>query len=318
MNVSDTEALSKQIRPFDFINSQVSDIEKEIFKYYGIDFSNEFTELRHHFGTINSPNSHLATHYFDLPNSQGTVFIMHGYFDHIGLYQHLIRLCLNLNYSVIGFDLPGHGFSTGSRASIDDFDHYVEALKYCVDFFCQYQGTIKPWHIIGQSTGAAITMDYLLNKKYAKTQCPFAHIILLAPLVRPLHWHKIKASYSILKWFISNTQRQFKRNSHNEQFLKFLREEDPLQHNKIPLKWLGSLKQWIHNFKQYTASSLAPVIIQGKQDLTVDWKYNIPHIQTKFSQTKVHYLEHAKHHLVNESEEIRKQLFDIIESHIGQ
>ena len=41
------------------------------------------------------------------------------FFDHSGILKNLIKLCLDLDYTVVCFDLPGHGLSSG-RASIDN------------------------------------------------------------------------------------------------------------------------------------------------------------------------------------------------------
>ena len=54
----------------------------------------------------------------------GTVFVVHGYYDHLGLYRHLLERLLTRRWRVVLWDLPGHGLSSGKRACIDDFAHY--------------------------------------------------------------------------------------------------------------------------------------------------------------------------------------------------
>jgi alpha-beta hydrolase superfamily lysophospholipase len=54
------------------------------------------------------------------------------------------------------------------------------------------------------------------------------------------------------------------------------------------------------------------LVIQGKDDTTVDWPFNIPFIERLFPQAVIHYLKDARHHLVNESEGLRKTIFEIL------
>ena len=53
------------------------------------------------------------------------ILISHGYYDHAGLYGHLIEHLLSRGWSVAIFDQIGHGLSSGSRAEIQHFDQYV-------------------------------------------------------------------------------------------------------------------------------------------------------------------------------------------------
>ncbi|MED5413144.1 MAG: alpha/beta fold hydrolase, partial [Pseudomonadota bacterium] len=84
----------------------------------------------HRMGLLRSYNFDLVCQSFctSLDKQKGTVFIIHGYFDHTGLYGHLIKHCLQKGLTVISFDLPGHGLSSGDPASIDSFNQYSDAL----------------------------------------------------------------------------------------------------------------------------------------------------------------------------------------------
>jgi alpha-beta hydrolase superfamily lysophospholipase len=53
---------------------------------------------------------------------------LHGYLEHSGIYQPIIKEILEQGFSVITYDLPGHGLSNGSPASIQNFDHYQQVL----------------------------------------------------------------------------------------------------------------------------------------------------------------------------------------------
>ncbi len=234
-------------------------------------------------------------------------FIVHGYYDHSGLYGQLIEYCLKRNFSVVIFDLPGHGLSTGERASIASFAEYQSVLSDVLSIFSEVAP--KPWHAIGQSTGAAILMDFLLSGN----EGVFSKTVLLAPLVRPEKWALSIVSYSVARLLLKRVRRHFAINSHDNQFLEFLKNSDPLQSRYLPFQWIGALKRWIKYFSGLPSISYVPLVIQGKQDGTVDWKYNIGVVKNKFPGVKVYYLKDGRHQLVNEIREIRESIFSAMD-----
>ncbi len=60
----------------------------------------------------------------------------------------------------------------------------------------------------------------------------------------------------------------------------------------------------------------SPLIIQGEADLTVDWSHNLTVLKGKFSQPQILMLGHARHHLANESPELRARYFDFLEGRL--
>jgi len=114
-----------------------------------------------------------------------TLFLLHGYYDHMGLYRHVIEWALKQGFAVISCDLPGHGLSSGERASISDFAVYQQVLEVLFEQARALQ-LPRPWHLCGQSTGGAIAVDHLLHQG---ARSPIdGQVILLAPLVRPCSW----------------------------------------------------------------------------------------------------------------------------------
>jgi alpha-beta hydrolase superfamily lysophospholipase len=165
-----------------------------------------------------------------------TLFLLHGYYDHMGLYRHVIEWALEQGFVVISCDLPGHGLSSGERASIDDFAVYQQALEALFEQARQLE-LPHPWHLCGQSTGGAIVVDHL----HCAEQSPAdGQVILLAPLVRPRAWGWSKLSYRVLRHFVNGIERRFSENTNDPAFLPFL-EADPLQPRRLPTAWVGAL-----------------------------------------------------------------------------
>lgn len=314
----DKESIQRQWQPIDFDRPQaLSAIESEYCRFYGIDFEQRMSHIEHGFGYREVGGFRIATHYFrpHLSISQGTVLLLHGYFDHAGLYDHLIAYCLERDYSVLIYDLPGHGLSSGQPGGIDDFKHYVEVL----DHFLQQSRTHfdAPWSLLGQSTGCAIIMEYLVSHRISHSNNPFQNILLLAPLVRPVQWKKLLLLFQMAKRLVKSVKRQYMPCSSDPEFLNFLQREDPLQYRRVPLNWIASLISWADNFSAGERSALSPVVVQGGEDTTIDWQYNLKVIDRVFTQPKMHFLPDARHHLVNEAQPIRDRLFDILGEYIN-
>ncbi|MCI8208208.1 alpha/beta hydrolase [Pseudomonas sp. S25] len=238
-----------------------------------------------------------------------TLFLMHGFYDHMGLFRHLIEWALSMNFAVISCDLPGHGLSSGSRASINDFAEYQAVLQRLFEEANALQ-LPKPWHLCGQSTGGAILIDHLLH--HGVESPAQGQVILLAPLVRPRAWGWSKFSYYLLNPFVTGIARRFSENSNAPAFLPFLLA-DPLQPRRLPTAWVGALARWIKRIESAPSSPRSPIIIQGEADMTVDWRHNLMVLNEKFTEPRILMLSEARHHLANEIPELRAQYLNFVE-----
>lgn len=172
---------------------------------------------------------------------KGSIIIVHGYFDHTGLYHRLITWALAQGYQVLCFDLPGHGLSSGAPAAIDDFSTYSEVFNHVLDEAITQHIITSPRYVIGQSTGCAVIGHALLSQT---TPHHFEQVILLAPLVRIPYWAVLRYVYRLLRPLIASIKRGFIDSSHDEQVNHFIHYLDPLQAKRIPLNWLGAMDAW--------------------------------------------------------------------------
>ncbi len=272
--------------------------------YYGIDFGRHYPGLRHYLGSLDSGGEAIAVQVFALPQAQATAVVLHGYYDHVGLFDNVINYCLKHGYSVVAFDLPGHGLSSGERAAIDDFLVYRQVLR---DVLAALPAFSLAEHriAIGQSTGCAVLMSHLLDGG----SDDFRKSVLLAPLVRPSDWWWGRPAHALLRHIIHSLPRRFADNSDDQAFLEFLRERDPLQPRTLPMSWVGALKKWLPWFQQLPAADCEVLLLQGDADETVDWRYNLPVIRRKFPRLEEQHIPGARHHLAKEGEQYRAQLW---------
>ena len=317
-SLEEANQLRDSLQEIDF-KTPVSDdaVVQSYIKYYGLDFNSSEQGVTHSMGCFSSQQFKVACQYFALSahDTKGTVVIVHGYYDHVGLYNHLIGHCLSSGYSVIAFDLPGHGISSGEAASIESFDHYSEALADCLQL-AQKNGLVKPWYLLGQSMGGATIINSLL-KPQQFSQFQFNKIVLLAPLLKPSDWVNGQIRYFLFHLFVKRVKRDFVENTHDEEFLKFIFENDPLQSRYLPVDWVGSLKQYLKDFDLAPESQEPIHIIQGTDDNTVDWQYNLPALSGKFPNARTYIIDHARHHLVNDSVDFRGKVFATIDEIIA-
>lgn len=284
-------------------------------RFYGLDFAGRISGLIHRAARLEVGGYQIVVQHFGLPQPRGTALVVHGYFDHVGIFDHVIEQLLMQGMNVVAFDLPGHGLSSGVPAAINSFDEYQAVLRAVLDSMTQ-ASLPQPWHVVAQSTGGAIIMDYLLdNRRLSRT--PFAQVILLAPLVRPVNWTFNRALYHLISPFTDSIKRKFVVNSHDEEFLRFLREGDPLQSRRLSVRWVGALKKWIPVIEArapLAGSDTARVtVIQGDDDGTVDWRHNLVVIREKFPGTHINMIAGGKHQLANEAPEFRAQVFAVLD-----
>lgn len=279
---------------------------RSYFRYYGLDFSQAYPGVRHRLGTIESGDHHLALQTWEQPGAKATLYLVHGYFDHVGLYSHLVRYGLSRGCHVVAFDLPGHGLSTGPRAEISDFAEYRHAITDVLSATSMLPG---PRHVIAQSTGGAALMDFL---QLAESDA-FHAAVLLAPLVWPHGWRRVHLTYRLLHRFVDAVPRRFAENSQDPEFLAFLRA-DPLQHDQIPACWIGALARWLKAFLVRPPVNVPVLILQGDNDGTVDWQRNLPVLRTHFPNARIEMLPTGMHHLVNESPAVREDML----AHVSQ
>lgn len=273
-------------------------------RYYGLDLP-QHGAVQRRLGCFHCAGLELVAQLWLPPQPQATLILLHGYYDHTGLYRHVIDWALGLNLAVLTCDLPGHGLSAGARASIDDFATYQQTLQA---LFAEAASLDlpQPWHLCGQSTGGAILLDYLL---LGEPRPEPGATILLAPLVRPRAWGLSKLSYHLLGPFKTEIPRRFSENSTDAEFLDFLQHRDPLQPRTLPIAWVGALARWIPRIEKAPRSVQQPLVVQGEDDMTVDWRHNLQVLQDKFDRPDILRLHGARHHLVNEREALRRQYF---------
>ncbi|CRL97531.1 Lysophospholipase, alpha-beta hydrolase superfamily [Pseudomonas poae] len=305
----DPDHLRASLRPL--VDAQPLSAEARVYqRFYGLDLPARKVASR--LGRFDVDGFEVVAQVWWPPVPVATMFLFHGFYDHMGLYRHVVDWALEQGFVVIACDLPGHGLSSGMRASIDDFAVYQHVVH---GLFEQARALHlpQPWHLFGQSTGGAVVVDHLLSHG---TDSPAqGKVLLLSPLVRPRAWGWSQLSYYLLRPFVKGIARRFSENTHDPEFKPFL-EADPLQPRQLPTAWVGALVQWIKRIEAAPRSARRVVIVQGEEDMTVDWQHNLQVLRSKFEQPEVLMLPRGRHHLANEIAPIRAEYFRYLTDHL--
>ncbi len=169
-----------------------------------------------------------------------------------------------------------------------------------------------PYYLIGFSNGGGVAIDYLLRGEESE----FEKVVLVAPLVRNVAWGWSKVGYWLYRPFGAAVPRKLRRNSSDDEFLEFSWHKDWLHCKRVPMEWIGAVQRWNEKIEKAGTSDMAVKVIQGSNDMTVSWKYNVDFVKDKFSNVEVSMIEAGRHELFNESASIRDKVFEEIADYL--
>ncbi len=267
---------------------------------------------QHRIFSLQGAGERLTVQHYLPADARGHVLLCHGYYDHVGLFAYTIEYLLRHGLAVITYDQIGHGLSSGDPVTIESFDRYVEATRVV---HAHAQDTLPAQsglHWVGQSMGGAIVMEYLQQHPAAANEV--GEIVLLAPLIRPYAWWINRWVFGVAKLTITERPRVLTANAENPEFHD-LQKIDPLQARILPVAWVQAMVDWYKRFVRYPVSGLAPKLIQGDADRTVDWKFNLKTYERRYPNARHLIIAGGRHHLANEAPDKRQQMWSFLDEH---
>jgi alpha-beta hydrolase superfamily lysophospholipase len=107
-----------------------------------------------------SRGDRLTEYWWPTENAKAAIFLIHGYGEYAGRYQHLADDLATHGYSLYAFDLSGHGRSDGERGFINTFDDYVADTDAALKRFDEVRKELPAFHM-GHSMGGLVLALYL-------------------------------------------------------------------------------------------------------------------------------------------------------------
>ncbi len=293
---------------------------KRYAEFYGFPDFTRRAGVFHRMGVLEDRAPSLGVQYF-VPRGRrkGTVFLAHGYLDHTGPLRPIIEAAAEAGFSVAAYDLPGHGFSGGPRGDIGCFAEYGLAAGRVVEAF--RRGTEdgrpgdgdgpafpRPWIAVGHSTGAASFFILLQSLAGKGISSPFERVVFINPLVRSARWGLSVAGLRLVGWAVRS--------------LKPLGEPDPLLGIDVfPVSWAERLRDWNAEAADYPTIPQRGLIIQGRRDKVVDFRYNVPFLTGRMPGLEIAYVKEAGHVPYTDTEgnrEVLRLLVDYLEKEGGE
>lgn len=194
------------------------------------------------------------------------VVLIHGVGEHTGRYEHVAKAMTEAGYAIVGFDLRGHGRSSGIRGHFPSLDAVMQDISGFFDFLTQrYPGLSK--FLYGHSLGGLLVLTYAL-----KNNAGLRGVIATSPGLRsPVHEQKAKVMLakvlgSLLPKTLLASGLSTELLSHDRDVIRAY-QNDPLVHDRMSLAFgraglLATEYAWAH------ADEFAPplLIMHGTAD----------------------------------------------------
>lgn len=155
---------------------------KTAMKLYTTPRSGKLTKAQSKFLSSATRQQHqhndLTLYSYLWPGREKTVLLAHGWESNAGRWENTILKLKETGYSIVAFDGPAHGNSSGNR-----FDGilYAECIKTIVDFY-------KPFTIIGHSVGG-------MSSIYSYYKYQFPDLEKLISLAAPSEFTHLMDNY---------------------------------------------------------------------------------------------------------------------------
>ncbi|HEX9840634.1 MAG TPA: alpha/beta hydrolase [Anaerolineales bacterium] len=90
------------------------------------------------------------------------IALVHGLGEHSGRYIHVGKVMAAAGYALSGFDLRGHGRSSGARGHSSSLNAYMQDIRQFLDLMAQ-RYTELPRFLYGHSLGGLLSLSYAIQ-----------------------------------------------------------------------------------------------------------------------------------------------------------
>jgi acylglycerol lipase len=119
--------------------------------------------------------------------------IVHGFGEHSGRYQNVVRHLVPRDYVVYGFDHRGHGRSPGPRGHVNAWSEFRGDVREFLSLIRRQQSD-RPVFLLGHSLGGLIAIEYVLREAPRLHGLIVSNPLLAAARISPL----VRAAAAVL------------------------------------------------------------------------------------------------------------------------
>jgi alpha-beta hydrolase superfamily lysophospholipase len=227
-------------------------------------------DYQHYLGKIEwKKDEYVGVNFFQISEPRGHMVLFHGFLGSQALWRNTLGRFLVQGYNLVMVDLPGHGFATGIRGAIDDFDDYGLLINAALDWYLARVPEAKALILGGHSTGATGIIQYL-----KKPMHPIAGIFMVNPLLHHVYWDVGQIAAFFLQGLAPYHRPLFTPDAY-------------LGPTFFPASWPVRLGEWNSRLPKSIPLGIPLYIHQGENDEVVDFKHNLPRLQKLFPQAQI-------------------------------
>jgi alpha-beta hydrolase superfamily lysophospholipase len=212
-------------------------------------------------------------HWLPPGGARAVVVIVHGFSDHCGRYDTLVEALQRHHMTIYGYDLRGHGRSSGTRGHIDHFDDYRQDTRIFIDFVCKRYPDL-PIFLFGHSMGGLISLDQAVMYPEALSGVIASAPLLGTPAVSPV---KLWAARLLSRLWPSLSMDAGLDPSAISRDLETVRdyEEDPLVHGQGSVRLAAELENAMIDTQAKARRLQIPLLIYaGSEDRITSPEYS--------------------------------------------
>lgn len=185
----------------------------------------------------------LFAHTFPSPNPpKAVVCLVHGHGEHIERYAHLAEALNQADYTLVGFDLRGHGQSAGKRGHTPSYEMLLNDIDAFLAEVDEYHPD-EPHFLYGHSLGGNLVLNYALrrdpNLRGVISTSPWLKLAFEPPAIQ------ISLAKMMDKLFPAFLQSSGLKTADLSRDAAVVRayEEDPLVHDKISARLFAGIHE---------------------------------------------------------------------------
>ena len=124
----------------------------------------------------------LKTHQWHVDKPKGIVCLVHGLGEHSGRYANVAAFLNSIGFSLVSYDLRGHGLSEGQKGHVPRYEMLLDDIQTFIDAVAEQKDDQNtPIFLYGHSLGGLQVITYLLSRQPAN----IAGTIVTSPALRP-------------------------------------------------------------------------------------------------------------------------------------
>ena len=252
------------------------------------------------------------------PQENGVVLITHGLAEHSECYDHVAKAITEMGWSVMAWELRGHGRSEGKRGYVGQFSDYISDHKQMIEIANREKSEGTPLVLLGHSMGGLITLLTSLQLPKGSFQGLALSSPALGYAIDVPMW-KDKFARLATKYFPTVTlhnELDYENLTHDSEFLESF-PKDTLRHDKIsPNNYLGMIEGFDEVFGKKDQIS-GPIFFQiaGHDKVVDSLKSKQLYEELQISEKRLEIYADSYHEIYNDFE--RETCFKDLKNFLG-